>query len=405
MIGRSVLLSVAFWGVFAGVLRVAVIPPESCGEDNRTAIAGAAVEAKDWMVRNQLPDGRYVYAYNAEQGLFLPSYSEVRHAGVTMALYQAAGRYADADALTAAGLGLAWMLPNLKRAHGWAALVSPDDPGEARLGGSALALVGLAERRLATGEVAYDGVMHELARFLVAVQREDGGFHVAWRFTDDAPDTEATSKYFPGEAFWALALMHEAFPGEGWDLAARKAADYIALRRDEVEDIDFPPWADQWAAYGLAEMSEWGLSDAQIGYARRLAARFGLLVRTEAQREDGWLGTLVRGRKSRAAGTGTWVEALAALWRLASTDDRMADLRPKIRERLTCAAGILAARQITEEEAAAYPQPDLVRGAWFRSGETRMDDQQHAFSGLLYTVDALDGRVRREPGAAQASSP
>ncbi len=62
-------------------------------------------------------------------------------------------------------------------------------------------------------------------------------------------------------------------------------------------------------------------------------------------------------------------------------------------------------RQVTEEEAAAYPQPDIARGAWFRAGETRMDDQQHAFSGLLYTVDALDGRVRREPGAAQASSP
>jgi hypothetical protein len=26
-----------------------------------------------------------------------------------------------------------------------------------------------------------------------------------------------------------------------------------------------------------------------------------------------------------------------------------------------------------------------------------MDDQQHAFSGLLYTLDALEGRVRRTP--------
>jgi hypothetical protein len=28
-----------------------------------------------------------------------------------------------------------------------------------------------------------------------------------------------------------------------------------------------------------------------------------------------------------------------------------------------------------------------------------MDDQQHAFSGLLYTVDALDDRLHREPDA------
>ncbi len=38
-----------------------------------------------------------------------------------------------------------------------------------------------------------------------------------------------------------------------------------------------------------------------------------------------------------------------------------------------------------------------MRGAWFIDGETRMDDQQHAFSGLLYAADALSGRARREP--------
>jgi hypothetical protein len=79
----------------------------------------------------------------------------------------------------------------------------------------------------------------------------------------------------------------------------------------------------------------------------------------------------------------------------------MADLKPKIEERLSCAAGILAARQVSPEEAAGYPQPDLVSGAWLRGGETRMDDQQHAFSGLLYALDALQGRVQREPDLRQ----
>jgi hypothetical protein len=48
-------------------------------------------------------------------------------------------------------------------------------------------------------------------------------------------------------------------------------------------------------------------------------------------------------------------------------------------------------------EAATYPRPDLVRGAWVRAGGTRMDDQQHAFSGLLYTLDALEDRLLRTP--------
>jgi hypothetical protein len=44
-----------------------------------------------------------------------------------------------------------------------------------------------------------------------------------------------------------------------------------------------------------------------------------------------------------------------------------------------------------------FARPEMARGGWFRAGETRMDDQQHAFSGLLYTLDALEGRVQRTP--------
>ena len=49
-------------------------------------------------------------------------------------------------------------------------------------------------------------------------------------------DLVSTSAYYPGEALWGLAMLHEAFPGEGWDDAAWLTADFITLRRDEVED-------------------------------------------------------------------------------------------------------------------------------------------------------------------------
>ena len=38
-----------------------------------------------------------------------------------------------------------------------------------------------------------------------------------------------------------------------------------------------------------------------------------------------------------------------------------------------------------------------MRGAWLSSGLTRMDDQQHALSGLLYASDAIEGRTNRSP--------
>jgi hypothetical protein len=256
--------------------------------------------------------------------------------------------------------------------------------------------VSLAERRLATGDTAHDELMREIGSFMLTLQRDDGGFALGWDMGADAP-VAGTSRYYPGEALWALALLHEAFPGEGWDEAARRDLTYLITRRDDEAGFTFQPLPDQWLAYGLAEMAPWGLADAEIDHARRLAARFGLLVRTESQRQAGALGRLVRGDPARAAGLGTWAEALSSLWRLSTEDKRLADLKAKLRERLVCSAGILAARQAGATEAAVSPRPGLIEGAWFGRGETRMDDQQHALSGLLYALDALDGDAHRAP--------
>lgn len=388
------LLTVALWGVFVAGTRVAVVPPESCGDANAAAIRLAAEEAAGWMKRNVKQDGTYLYIYLADTDTVPEEYNEVRHAGVTMSLYQAVGRLGDAEALAAADRALGWMQDHLARRDGWAALDWPG--GEPKLGATALMTAALAERRVATGDESYDELMREMGRFMVFLQRADGGFYNGWRLTASEP-VAGTSKYYPGEAFWALTLLDKVFPGEGWGEAAGKAADWLVTKRDEELDVDFPPLADQWTAYGLAELADTGLSEEQAGYARLLAGRWGFFTRAESQREGGWVGRVVRGRPARASGMGTWVEGLAALWRVSMKDERLAGVRDRIEERALCASGILAARQVTEQGAETYPRPDLVRGAWVRAGETRMDDQQHAFSGLLYTIDALEGRLLRTP--------
>jgi hypothetical protein len=395
MLFKGVLLSDVFWVLLLAGVRVTVTPPESCGDTSEEAIVRAAAGAAAWMSRNQEPDGRYVYLYYPETDEVPSEYNEVRHAGVTMALYQAAGRLQDRDAQQAADRALAWMQENLERRHEWAALAP--DGRRAKLGASALMLVSLAERRLAFHDPQYDELMRELATFIAEMQREDGGFHVAWDFAANEPDTYGTSRYYPGEALWALALTHEAFPGEGWDEHARRALEFITTQRDEVEDVDFPPLADQWTGYGLGEMAEWGLPEHQVEYAERLAGRFGLLVRTESQRQGSWYGNLVRGDKARASGVGTWAEGMAGIWRLSMIDERLAHLREPLQERLQCVAGILAERQTSVTESEEYPRPELASGAWFQRGETRMDDQQHAFSGLLYALDAMQDNAVREP--------
>lgn len=385
MLGRrwlttGLLGTLGLWAGGAVALRVVLVPPENCPAITVPQALDAATLATGWVERAQNADGTYVYEYNRDNGTISTGYNTVRHAGVTMGLYQYAAQTGLTGTMGAADLGLAWELGHLYERDDWAALQAPD--GTIELGATGLMLAGLAQRRLATNDPRYDSLMHQLANFVLKMQQPDGSFLAFWVASAGAPDPVSRSPYDTGEAFWALTLMQQAFPQEGWEAPARAAADYISDSRDAVEHQDFPPWADQWAAYGLAQMVSWPLHENNIRYARTLAERFGFLVRVESGRTDSWLSDALRAQESRGAGMGTWLEALDSLWRIANVDPRMADLKAKIGERAACAAGILAGRQAPAVGSAAGGR-DLTTGAWFRSGVTRMDDQQHTMSGLL----------------------
>lgn len=388
---RPLLVTFSAWLVGFVVLRATLAAPQHCPAISAADALASARLAAGWIDANQYPDGSYVYEYDIEADLDLPGYNVVRHAGVTMSLYQfaAAGETAY---LPAADSGLRWMERNLYRNDDWAALQDPAD-GSVRLGATALMLAGLLHRRIATGDPAYDDLMRDLGRGMLALQLPDGAFLNRWDTAALRPDPSERSKYATGEAFWALTLLHRFFPGEGWDAAARRTARYLAEDRDRFEGLDFPPWADQWAAYGFGEMAAWGpLTDSEVRYLEALAARFGLLTRSESARTGSDLSRLLRGRQARDAGLATWGEGLAGLHRAALADPRLAHLRPAIEERLACVAGMLADRQVSPADAAAAPNPGRAAGAWFSGGLTRMDDQQHALSALLLASLILSGK-------------
>lgn len=385
---RIVAIPLLLWAIVLGVVRVVLAPAELCGDGSAAEYRDTARDAAIWLDVNQYDDGSYVYEYDRESGEFSDDYNVVRHAGVTMSLYQVGGRLDDAAAFDAAESGTAWLLDNMVYHDDWG---GPTNGSDVKVGSAALMTIALAERRLMTGETVHDEVMRSLGRFMFAQQKPNGGFFTKWYVETETMDRVSTSAYYPGEALWALALLHEAFPGEGWDAMAWKAADFVTLLRDDEEGVEFPPLNDHWASYGLAEMVEWGLADHHTDYARRLAARFGLFIRFEAQKTDEGVNLAVRGDSRRSSALGTWVEGMAALWRLSRSDERLADISDEILEQSSCGADLLARRQVADSA------PPLDAGAWFIHDVTRMDDQQHAISGLIYTADGLEGRVKREP--------
>jgi small neutral amino acid transporter SnatA (MarC family) len=352
-----------------------VAPPERCPQVTAAELRHSAGSAVDWFVRNQRADGTWLYEYDRGRDAATPEYNEVRHAGVTMGLYQAAVAGLP-GALASADRGTEWALDRLVRRDGWAAL---EYQGRVATGATALLAAGLAIRRDAAGDTRYEAELRRLGRFLVAQTERSGAVLAEYDPARDEPVPGEYSKYYTGEAYWALARLHLVFPDEEWGATADRIGRYLATSRDE-EEGHFPPIPDHWAAYGMAETAEFReLSGDEVAYARRQAELFGIQARWLEQRFGPW-GGVVRGPYvPRGGWYGVIDEAFTGWWLVAGEEPRLADLRAPIAERALCIAGLAVDAQSTSTE-------ERVAGAWFIDDVTRMDDQQHALAGLLRTI-------------------
>jgi hypothetical protein len=389
----------AVWVAVLLVTRVAGAPAEHCPPSDPATLDNGIDQALAWFTRNQNPDGSWLFRYDARTGQDLGGYDVVHHAGAVSALWQAAGAGFDA-ARGPAQKGVDFANTHLHDEGDWSALYNGTGPLET--GSSALYLAGLALRRQVTGDHSLDDEMHRLARFLL-VQTEPRGSVFAYRDPNGAPDAGVYSSFATGQVFWALALMHQQFPNEGWDEPAVRIGTYLADERDGRED-DMPDVSDHWAAYGLSVVATWPgadpahpLPDALVRLAERQSGVLGLQVRWESQRTGGWLNTELRGGHAIPAGIGSLGEGLGQLWRVAEADPRLQSTADAIGDRAKCAAGMVAARQITAAQAASYPDPGRVEGAWLHGGLTRMDDEQHTLSAMVRSV-VIDRARPNRPG-------
>jgi small neutral amino acid transporter SnatA (MarC family) len=393
----ALLLAVAF---------AVVAPPERCPSVGAGELRRSAQATVGWFVRNQEADGSWLYIYDAGDNSTPYEYNEVRHAGVTMGLYQAAAAGLP-GALPSADRGTEWALDRLLRRDGWAALAHQ---GQVATGATALLVAGLVIRREATGDPRYDDVLRRLGRFLVAQTESSGAVLASYDPARGEPVAGEYSKYFTGEAYWALARLHRAFPGEDWGGAANRIGAYLATSRDEVED-HWPPIPDHWAAYGVSETVEFPergrppLTGPELDYARRQAELFGVQARWLSQRSGPWGGVVRGSYEPRGGWYGVIGEALTGWWLTAQEEPRLADLRDPLADRATCIAGLAVSAQSDAEDAANAARPERVAGAWFRDGETRMDDQQHALAALLRTIPIVEASDASNVGGSEDDAP
>jgi hypothetical protein len=355
--------------------RVTVAAPEACPAPSATEARDAAKKAAGWLVANQLPTAPSgIRSTAGQRPRRLPS---VRHAGATLALYQVAAVTNDERTLAAADRATAWMLDNLAENAN-----APTEADGTAAGRECVDARGARGRR-GTGSTEHDDTM----RTGVSSSRcnANGDFYVAYDPTTDRPTAPHSRSTTRAKRCGRWRGCRTPSPTTPPHLAC--APRFVATERNDRDFVPVGPLNDHWAAHAFAEMAAWPIGDAEAAYARSLAGRFAALIRWEAQKDSGAPYSWTHGPTRRAAALGTWVEGQAALAHLARTDHRLADLRADTRTSAECGAGLLIARQRGGND-------PRVAGAWFDSGQSRMDDEQHPITGLLGLADLLEPEKR-----------
>jgi len=372
----------------------------------REELRGAIDRAAAYLVRACGEDGKFVYRVNLDPGVTPePKYNMLRHAGAIYALGMARERQADGsiDAATgrptetpteAAMVRAAGFLK--RRAIGpvpgqdgmlavWSdpELTGTDGPLQAKLGGAGLGLVALLSvERVRPGFTPKDE-LRGLGRFVVWMQKEDGGFYSKYLPEGSGRDDSWTSLYYPGEAALGLLMLDEHDPSPEWLTAAARAIAYLArMRRDRVR-VE----ADHWALLATAKLL--GAAEGRsAALDREAAVRHAVQVceaileakprYTASRRTAGCLTA-----DGRTCPTATRLEGLLAA--LEFLPPEQAALRARMEGAVHAGIAFLVRAQVRDgPRAGAVPRAAEPSGPDDRRAtEVRIDYVQHALSAMI----------------------
>lgn len=382
----------------------AVALPEVCANTTSAERRAAITEGVGWIARTQQADGRFLYRYDAIDDRVVPGYVWIRHAGTMMALAQVVETGLDGNGQARQSFERALDAALREIVHSEVDGQVRAGLGEGSIvstGGSALLLLALTEGDVVDLDLV-DALGRHIAASVVAGPNDTSVvLEVADRDLNFAAGS--VSRFTTGEVAYALARLERRQPGRGWGESVPSILDYLALYKADREGF-VPDMADHWAAYAMGEMTKWtsqswmtivgtepgGFDDVHLAWAEKQMGMSSVMVRYEAQRTNRGLDRWLRGRTSVGSAIGTHGESLGGWYDVALAVDGFSDRRAGLQDRLRCNAGVITARQIDTDRAAAYPAPDSVRGSWLWFETTQVDDQQHAVSALVAAERILD---------------
>jgi hypothetical protein len=205
------------------------------------ALRSAAVRGSRYLMKHLHENGRYVYQVDLVAGTATDpnnlrgDYSLPRHAGTTYFLGEVYAETRDPELRAHIERALDHMVFLIEQ--GGCKGQTPEgkpfmcvvDKGQRRtnLGSTALAVVAIAEYRLATNDPRYDAVQLALVEWMLSLQKPSGRFAHLYEVPTHTPDWKTELLYFDGEAALALVRSYKVFKDERMIRAAERALDAL----------------------------------------------------------------------------------------------------------------------------------------------------------------------------------
>lgn len=366
--------------------------------------------AARWFVPIQRAGGAFPYTYDPGQDRYgFETYNEVRHAGVTYALFQACQLCDDEALRLCAGKAADFIVDSsVSVPEGGAAYLYQ---GRCKLGGEALAIVALLEGRHGLQSQHWDDAIIALAELLLGMELPDepGRYFQSYDAATHEKLLGPNSNYYPGEALLALTRLHRAFPDGPWLDAARRAARYLIHVKDGDQiAAGNVPRDDHWLTIALSELYRF---DPNPEYATIALLQADRMAGSQYQADDAepWrIGAAMRVPTPSFPSTATHGEALDAAWELAKVRGDAKAVERCSRAALRSVQFLLRV-QFTDANTTRFAHPEHAIGAWAQDIDqpiVRLDYVQHGLSALIGASRMLDaeGGPPNKPGPAPGAA-
>lgn len=364
------------------------------------SLRAAAIAGGSYLARNQDPEGRFVYKYDASDDEDEGGYNLLRHCGTAMALFQVHAVSGDAAHRDAGLRALQYVRERYVLEvdeHPGAVFLREGRStrrGEVKLGALGLGVLAWLAAADAGVELGPEdrALVRGLGQGIVAMQRPSGELASYLAYGDD-PGSSRRSTYYPGEAMLALSRLSRWTGDASYLDVARRAADF-QLGRWTWGGIEIQVPPDAWGAQALEEIYAAFHDPRHATYAFRIGDE---LLRTTFPRGADVPPDLVGAtfdltRLVRTGPTSARNEAVVAVARLARAMGER-ERSARYLAAATDAAWFGISQQVRPENSFLFRDPQQAMGGVRDSivdGSIRIDGVQHSISGWLGLAALLE---------------